>query len=283
MENGIAILDKPEGMTSREVDNHIGRLFHTKKVGHLGTLDPFATGLLIVAVNKATKFLPYLEDGEKTYEAELILGKKTDSGDRTGEIIEEKEIPELNENIIRKAMDSFIGEGTQIPPMTSAKKVDGVPLYKKAHKGIVTERQPISIYIKSLKIIRFDKSENHLVFEAVVSKGTYIRVLGEDLAERLGTVGYLEKLTRTKVGEIGLDQSVTLEKVDGDHLVSPETLMAGFPKVIVDKANEKAIMDGRPFEYAGEEDRILLLGENGPLAVYKRLEKTKYICERGLF
>lgn len=283
MENGIAILDKPEGMTSREVDNHIGRLFHTKKVGHLGTLDPFATGLLIVAVNKATKFLPYLEDGEKTYEAELILGKKTDSGDRTGEIIEEKEIPELSENIIRKAMDSFIGEGTQIPPMTSAKKVDGVPLYKKAHKGIVTERQPISIHIKSLKIIRFDKSENRLVFEAVVSKGTYIRVLGEDLAERLGTVGYLEKLTRTKVGEIGLDQSVTLEKVDGDHLVSPETLMTGFPKVIVDKANEKAIMDGRPFEYAGEEDRILLLGENGPLAVYKRLEKTKYICERGLF
>ena len=283
MENGIAILDKPEGMTSREVDNHIGRLFHTKKVGHLGTLDPFATGLLIVAVNKATKFLPYLEDGEKTYDAELILGKKTDSGDRTGEIVEEKDVPELNEDIIGKAMDSFLGEGTQIPPMTSAKKVDGVPLYKKAHKGIVTERQPISIYIKSLKIIRFDKAENRLVFEAVVSKGTYIRVLGENLAERLGTVGYLEKLTRTKVGEIGLDQSVTLEEVDGDRLVPPETLMTGFPKVIVDKVNEKAIMDGRPFEYAGEEDRILLLGENGPLAVYKRLENSKYICERGLF
>ena len=283
MESGILILNKPEGMTSREVDNRIGRLFQTKKVGHLGTLDPFATGILIVAVNKGTKFLPFLEDGEKTYEATLILGKKTSTGDKTGEAILEKPVPELSGDIIRSAMDSFLGEGTQIPPMTSAKKVDGVPLYKKAHKGIEVERQPISIFIKSLNLISFDNENDTLVFSATVSKGTYIRVLGEDLAEKLGTLGYLASLERTKVGEVDLAQSIDLDAVGPDSFIAPETLLTNFPNIRVKKEDEKAIMDGRPFAYSGAEPRLLLLGENGPLAVYKRDENSKYICERGLF
>ena len=144
MENGgLILIDKPEGMTSREVDNRIGRRFGTHKVGHLGTLDPFATGLLVVAVNRGTKFLPYILDGEKTYQAVLKLGQKNSSGDKTDPIIEEKEVPELDEKKIQDALASMLGKQLQTPPMTSAKKVDGVALYKQAHKGVEVERKPV--------------------------------------------------------------------------------------------------------------------------------------------
>ena len=129
MNDGIILLNKDKGMTSRNVDNAIGHLFHTKRVGHLGTLDPFATGLLVIGVNKGTKFLTYLDDSKKTYIAKLHLGKKTSTGDIDGEIFEEKDVPNFSQEEIEEVFASFLGEGEQIPPMTSAIKIDGVPLY----------------------------------------------------------------------------------------------------------------------------------------------------------
>ncbi len=141
MDGGIVYIDKSENMTSRDVDNALQRLFHTRRVGHLGTLDPFATGLLIVAVNEATKCLPFYPDEDKTYVAELRLGFSTETGDLTGAVKQRAAIPELDEGKINAALASFLGDYMQVPPMTSATRMEGKHLYELAHKGIEVERK----------------------------------------------------------------------------------------------------------------------------------------------
>ena len=152
-QNGFILINKRVGVTSRSVDNVIQRLFHTRKVGHLGTLDPFASGLLVIAVNKGCKSLPFLDDSFKTYQATLSLGKSTSTGDLTGEVKEEKEVPVSNVSTIQTIFDSFLGESEQIPPMTSALHHEGKRLYDLSRKGIEIERKPRKIFIKSLKLI----------------------------------------------------------------------------------------------------------------------------------
>ncbi len=281
MQNGgLLLIDKKAGETSREVDNHIGRRFNTRKVGHLGTLDPFATGLLIVAVNNGTKFLPYLKDEEKTYEAILSLGKKTSSGDNTGELIEEKEVHDLSKEEIEDALSSFLGTSEQIPPMTSAKKIDGKPLYKLAHQGLSIDRKPIKIEIYEAKLNNYDKERQTVDFSVKVSKGTYIRTLGEDLAEKLNTVGHLISLRRTSIGNINVKDAKDINKAEFVEILP---LLSNYERYRIEEGKIKWVKDGKPLIIKSKEDKILVVVGSDPLAIYKRKENDLYVSERGLF
>lgn len=281
MKDGILLLDKEAGMTSRKVDNLIAKRFLSKKVGHLGTLDPFATGLLIVAVGKATKFLPYIDSSFKTYEAKLILGKKTDTGDLSGTIIEEKDVPQIDEKQIERVFASFLGVSYQLPPMTSAIKIDGTPLYKLAHKGETKDREKRRIEIKELVCLGFD--EDYLRFKATVSSGTYVRTLGEDIAERFGTVGYLESLRRTYIGETSVAEAKRLDELSESDFLPPSSFVS-LPKIVVDEEKVPDIKNGKPIVLPDlAYDQVALMRGGEAIAIYERDIGMTFKSKRGLF
>ena len=205
-------INKPIGWTSFDVVKKIRNITKLKKVGHGGTLDPFADGVLIIGVGKGTKMLTDIVNENKSYNATLLLGEETDSLDNEGEIVKRKSVPKLNEDLVIKILNSFLGRYIQKPPMFSAKKVNGVRLYKLARKKIEVERddQNCTIYDISLKGIE----SNVIEFAVTCSKGTYIRVLGSDIAKKIGTVGYLTKLTRTSIGKHSLSRSLTIKNFE---------------------------------------------------------------------
>ena len=205
-------INKPIGWTSFDVVKKIRNITKLKKVGHGGTLDPFADGVLIIGVGKGTKLLTDIVNEKKSYNATLLLGEETDSLDNEGEIVKRKSVPKLNEDLVIKILNSFLGRYIQKPPMFSAKKVNGVRLYKLARKKIEVERddQNCTIYDISLKGIE----SNIIEFAVTCSKGTYIRVLGSDIAKKIGTVGYLTKLTRTSIGKHSLSRSLTIKNFE---------------------------------------------------------------------
>ncbi len=205
----IININKPIGWTSFDIVKKVKNITGHKKVGHGGTLDPFASGVLILGTENDTKNLSEIAKSNKSYHAELLLGEKTNTLDPEGEIIDEKPIPKLNERIILKIMKTFEGMSKQIPPMFSAKKHKGVRLYKLARKNIEIERSNINIEIDDISLINF--SENKIIFNVSCSKGTYIRVLGSDIAEKLGTVGHLINLKRTRVGNHFIEDSKSIE------------------------------------------------------------------------
>ena len=282
MENeGILIIDKPVGLTSRAIDNRIGHLFTSRHVGHLGTLDPFASGMLIIGVNKGNKALTYIDDSKKTYRATLILGKKTDSGDLTGNIIEEKEIPMLNKAKIEDTLSSFLGESTQIPPMRSAIKINGEALYKKAIRGEDIERKPRDITVYSIKLL--DYEDNRITFETEVSRGTYIRTLGEDIASKLGSVGYLESLRRLSINDIKEEEMVKLDDIDASSLRNPLPYIS-LRHVEIDASIKEKALNGVRLSFPFIDERILLVYGDKPISVYiKTEEEGVYKAERGLF
>ena len=183
-----------------------------EKVGHSGTLDPFADGVLVLGVGKSTKKLSDIIQYDKTYEGVVKLGIKTDSMDLTGKVVAEKSIPDISSKMLNKCAQSFIGELLQRTPMFSARKIDGVRLYKLARKNISIKTNPKLVTIKNLKIELIDQSNLRIVVEC--SSGTYIRVLAEDIAQYLGTVGHLTSLTRLSVGEYSLSESLTVENFE---------------------------------------------------------------------
>ncbi len=205
----IINIDKPVGWTSFDIVKKVKNITGHKKVGHAGTLDPFASGVLILGTENDTKKLSEITKSNKSYQAELLLGAKTNTLDPEGEIIDEKPIPKLKEHIILKIMKTFEGRSKQIPPMFSAKKHKGVRLYKLARKNIEIERSEINIEIDDISLINF--SEDKIIFNVSCSKGTYIRVLGSEIAEKLGTVGYLVNLKRTRVGNHFIEDSKSIE------------------------------------------------------------------------
>ena len=220
--NGVIIVDKQKGKTSFDEIRDIRKTYNIKKVGHAGTLDPMATGVLIILVGEATKLSDYLMNHDKEYIATLKLGKKTDTGDSEGTIIEEKEIPNLCKENVQNVLNTFIGKSKQIPPMYSAIKVNGKKLYELAREGKEIERQERKIEIYSLEIIKLieeNKKIAEIEFKVNCSKGTYIRTLCEDIAEKLGTCGYMKELRRTRVGRFTLndkDKFITLEEIMED-------------------------------------------------------------------
>lgn len=278
--NGIFVLDKEAGVTSRSLDNALAKRFGCKKVGHLGTLDPFATGLMLLAVGKATKCLPYLSDGKKTYIASLVLGKKTSTGDKDGEVILEKEIPTITDKEILSCLLSFLGKGKQIPPMTSAIKINGEPLYKKARKGIEVERKSRDIEIYDIRLLlRLGK---RIDFMVCVSSGTYIRTLGEDIAEKLGCVGYLDSLRRIAIGNIDIREGKKLENLELSDLKNPLRYIS-LPLIEAREDQIKLIQNGVALSLENVPDQFCFYRQEEALAIYQKEEDGRYHCLRGLF
>ena len=200
---------KPVEWTSFDVVKKVRIITKEKKVGHAGTLDPFAEGILIVGTGKDTKVLSSISNNPKTYKAKLILGSTTDTMDNKGKIIESKIIPRLEMAKVNSVINSFVGDYKHYPPMYSAKKVNGVRLYKLARENKIVKRNPILSNILNIKLNDFKESE--VSFSVSCSKGTYIRVLGRDIAKKLGTVGYLDQLIRTKVGTYNLSSAIKIK------------------------------------------------------------------------
>ena len=205
----IININKPVDWSSFDVVKKIKNITKHKKVGHGGTLDPFASGVLIIGTEKDTRSLSSITNSDKTYEAEIELGKVTNTLDTEGEVVREMPIPMMESKNIESTLHSFMGKQKQIPPMFSAKKNIGIRLYKLARMGKEIDREDIDIFISDIRLIDFNR--NSIKFSVECSKGTYVRVLGKDIAERLGTVGYLTELTRTKVGDHLIDDSLSIE------------------------------------------------------------------------
>ena len=220
--NGIIVVDKKKGNTSFDEIREIRKKYNTKKVGHIGTLDPMATGVLPILIGEATKLSDYLMGHDKEYVATLKLGQKMDTGDSEGSIVLEKPIPILSEEKIKEALSSFLGKSNQIPPMYSAIKVNGKKLYELAREGKEIEREAREIEIYAIELIKIKEEDNivkEIEFKVNCSKGTYIRVLCEDIAKKLGTCGYMSELRRTRVGNFTLKDTnklLTIEEVMKD-------------------------------------------------------------------
>lgn len=208
---GFVFLDKDEGMTSFFAASRLRKVFATKKVGHTGTLDPMATGVLPVAVGGATRFIDFIPDSGKAYKARFILGKTTDTLDITGNVIQEKEVNAKREDI-EKLIPSFTGEIFQVPPMYSALKKDGVRLYDLARQGIEVEREKRKITVYSLFLTPYENG-NEYEIEVSCSKGTYIRTLIDDIGQSLGCGAVMTNLRRTKANGVDIDECITLQKL----------------------------------------------------------------------
>lgn len=210
--DGLLIVNKPKGYTSHDVVNVVRKQLNIKKVGHTGTLDPNATGVLPILVGKATKISKYLIEHNKTYIATIKLGEKTDTGDSEGQVIETKKIPEgLEKENINKVLQSFLGKQKQLPPMYSAIKINGKKLYEYAREGKEVEVKPRDIEIYKIELLEYKNSK--IKFNVECSKGTYIRSLCEDIAKELETVGYMEELQRTKVNNFKIENSILLDNI----------------------------------------------------------------------
>lgn len=213
--DGILLLDKPLGISSNQAINKVKYLLNATKVGHTGTLDPMATGLLPVCLGEATKFASYLLDGDKEYHATMQLGVVTDTGDAEGKVIAQNNV-NVSLELIQLALGKFVGEIDQIPPMYSALKYNGQPLYEYARAGITIERQARKVSIYELELVNYDRPTQQVEFRALVSKGTYIRTLAEDIGNLLGCGASLVALRRTRTNQFSINDAITIEKIAED-------------------------------------------------------------------
>jgi tRNA pseudouridine55 synthase len=209
---GVLLVDKPQGLTSHDVVYRLRRKLSMKKIGHAGTLDPMATGLLVMLIGKATRISQYLMSVDKAYEGEATLGVVTDSQDAEGEVLTTLPVPELTEAQVREAMKGFLGDQYQTPPMHSAIKIDGVPLYKMARKGEEVEREPRFIRVMSFELLSFVPPK--ITFRLLCTKGTYVRTIAHDLGQKLGCGAHLSALRRTGSGKFDIAQCLTLEAIE---------------------------------------------------------------------
>ena len=286
MKDGFLLIDKESDYTSRDVCNIIAKIFDAKKVGHAGTLDPFATGLLIVALNNATKTLSYIEGQYKTYEATLLLGKKTNTGDLTGEIIETKEISSISETDIKDVFISLIGELEQTVPITSAVHVNGRKLYQYAHLNQEVELPKRVIDIEQLELLEF--KNDTVRFKAKVSKGTYIRTLGETIAERLHTVGHLIALRRTEIVDLNVKEAKTIKELKETDLIDISTVISKFLplKKLPNEVELKKARHGGKLSLKIFNEKLdtfcVIDDKNTAIAIYKYSEIGYYECIRGI-
>lgn len=206
--SGVLLIDKAPDMTSHDVVAIARRALNTKKIGHCGTLDPMATGLLMLVIGRATKIQDLLMSEDKEYVGTMTLGASTSTQDRQGEVLETRPVPDLSDEQVRAAFDAYTGEFEQIPPMVSAIKKDGVPLYKLARKGEVIERQPRPVRVDSYTVDRIALPD--IDFTVKCSKGFYVRTYAHDIGERLGCGGHLSALRRTRSGKFNLERAVTV-------------------------------------------------------------------------
>lgn len=240
--DGFLFIDKPIGMTSHDVVAKIKRKFKFDKVGHTGTLDPFASGLLILCIGKATKLAYLFSDLDKVYEGCIVFGQHYDTYDTTGRLIK-TDHPSLHEDLIEKAMSSFVGSYDQVPPMYSALKIDGEKLYEMARRGEEIDREARTVNIFKFDMVRYEQSHG-LDFITHVSKGTYIRSLAVDLAQKLNTYAALSRLRRLKIGNYDIAQSKTIEDVKTDDLLSLDKYFQETPYIVLNDYMVKLVKNG---------------------------------------
>jgi tRNA pseudouridine55 synthase len=274
---GSLIIDKPEGLTSHDVVARVRRAAATRRVGHAGTLDPFATGVLVACVGRATRLVQFLVGLDKEYVATVRLGFATDTQDLTGKQI----TPLLSSNDlsiddVRHALDQFTGPLLQLPPMYSAKKVGGERLYRAAREGREVERAPVPITIRSIELIAGDEAQairnedgtRDFIMRVLCSSGTYVRTLAHDIGSKLGVGAHLAALRRTAVGQFRIDGALTLEEVEaigGDgslegSLVKPSEMLAHLPAVMLDDERVRAVLQGRELRLSAEEYSTIQAG-----------------------
>lgn len=209
---GVLLVDKPTGMTSHDVVYRLRRKFQIQRIGHAGTLDPMATGVLVMLIGKATKISQYLISVDKVYEGEITLGVNTNSQDAEGEVMETRPVPPLTREQVTAMMLTFLGDQYQKPPMFSAVKIGGVPLYKLARKGEEIEREPRFVRIAAFEMLSFESPK--ITFRLACTKGTYVRTVAYDLGEKLGCGGHLSSLRRTGSGKFTIEQCLPLAEIE---------------------------------------------------------------------
>lgn len=278
--NGILLVNKKENWTSRDVVNRVGKILGTKKVGHTGTLDPLATGVLVLCIGSATKLNEILTSTYKEYEAEIILGLLTDTLDITGNELKEEKV-KVNKEKILEALNKMTGKYVQEVPIYSAVKVNGRKLYEYARAGESVELPKREVDIKELELIGNIKyTDNKTIFNirCLVSKGTYIRALVNDIANSLNTIGVMSKLTRTKQGKFKLENCYKIEDIESGNykLISIVEALNNFPKVVVDGCLENLIKNGAVINDEWKQEHILFIDKNNCLlALYKSYDKDK--------
>jgi len=266
--DGVLVIDKPAGLTSHDVVAQARRIVHERRIGHTGTLDPFATGVLVILLGKATRLAQFLSGVEKEYEAIIRLGYSTDTGDRTGNPIPAAQLKRGNwtEQEIEEALQSLRGDIDQVPPMYSAKKIEGKKLYELARRGEVVERKPIQVCIYEFAAIKAggqlikDNLDGTFDFHARVScsSGTYVRTLAEDFGKRLYVGAHLAELRRTRVGDFTIDQAITLDQLKihfgeesiGSVLLPPATALSRLPSVHLSADDVRRASYGREVKVA---------------------------------
>ena len=284
--NGIINVYKERGYTSHDVVAKLRGILKQKKIGHTGTLDPEAEGVLPVCLGKATKVCELLTDKDKTYRAVLFLGQTTDTQDASGMVLETSDISNLNESQVTEAVQSFVGEYAQIPPMYSALKVDGKKLYELAREGKTVERKARNVKIHSIKILRVDLPRVEM--EVSCSKGTYIRTLCHDIGEKLGVGGCMESLLRVRVGRFVLADSLRLSEIqkakeDGnlEKILQPiDSVFEQYRAVRIRSDQEKRLQNGNSFRKTDrlqnydDQEMVRVYDSNGYFAaVYRYVEK----------
>lgn len=276
--NGIIIVNKPQGYTSRDVVNKLTKIFKTKKIGHTGTLDPIATGVLVVCIGQCTKLCDLLTSTYKEYIATIKLGFKTDTLDITGTTIETKNIPQLNKETIIAVLNSFLGSSIQTTPIYSAVKVNGKKLYEYARQGQNVELPKREINIKEIKLLSFNKDE--ITFKTTVSKGTYIRALIDDICQKLNTVGTMSSLTRTKQGPFTIEDSSSLEEIEKNNykLLSIEEVLTDLEKINIDGNLYQKIKNGSIIDKTFSSNIACLFYKNKIIAIYQTYDKD---CQKA--
>ncbi|WP_249030505.1 tRNA pseudouridine(55) synthase TruB [Tannockella kyphosi] len=264
--DGIIIVNKPAGYTSHDIVNKLRRCLKTKKVGHAGTLDPDATGVLVVCVNKATKVLQFLESDTKEYECVLSLGVSTDTYDASGEILETKEFMGLEDSTIQTTFDGFLGAQLQVPPIYSAIKVNGKKAYEYAREGKELVLEPRPIVIHSLEIKKI--AGNEITFQTLCSKGTYIRSLCVDLAKAMGYPGHMKQLSRSQSGIFSLEDAYTLEEIEAGNFsfCTIEKALSHFPTMILE--DPTLAYHGKLIPSEKQEVTVIKDGDEKVVAVY---------------
>lgn len=267
--NGVVIVDKPKGMTSRDVVNIVSKKYSTKKVGHTGTLDPIATGVLVLCIGKATKLVSRLTSLEKEYIATVILGTKTDTLDITGNIIDDKICIKTKEEI-EEVLKNFIGSYNQEVPKYSAVKINGKKLYEYARENKCIPLPKRLVNIKSIELldnVTYENNKTTFSFKCEVSKGTYIRSLINDIAQRLNTIGVMSDLRRVKQGNFDIKDSIKLEDLSNDNVIAIKDVL-NIKKIKLTNDIRKKVLNGAPIDNIYNEDEILFVDED-EVALYK--------------
>lgn len=286
MHDGIFLINKPAGKTSHQIIQDIKKTLMIKKVGHAGTLDPLATGLLVVLVNNATKMSEYLLTADKAYDVEMKLFVETDTGDITGNVIKEETPFKLRKKQLKKIFSEFNGfMYEQYPPKYSAIKVNGKKLYEYARRDEEVEIKPRTVTIKEIKLKKYNHHDHTITFSVLCTKGTYIRSLVIDLAAKLNTIATVKSLCRTQSGNFLLSKAIAPEEVNFNRLISMyDALFTNKQQLLLYHYDEE-IRQGKPIVIINHTDPIIFIIDKNKnvLAIYKHIGKHVYACQRGLW